>query len=122
MLAQLPHPMIFAHRGASAHAPENTIAAFLLALTQGADGIELDAKLTADGHVVVIHDQTIDRTTKETGRVGNMSLAELIELDAGSHFDVAYEGEPIPTLEQVFEALGKKTFINIELTIRSLPW
>ena len=59
----LPRPAIFAHRGASAYAPENTLAAFKLALQQGADGIELDAKLSADGHVVVMHDQTVDRTT-----------------------------------------------------------
>ena len=63
MLESLLDPSIFAHRGASAHAPENTLAAFELALAQNADGIELDVKLTADGHVVVIHDATVDRTT-----------------------------------------------------------
>lgn len=120
MLAQLPHPMIFAHRGASAHAPENTIAAFQLAVQQGADGIELDVALCADGQVMVIHDQTVDRTTQGSGRVREMSLDELRSLDAGSHFDIAFRGEPIPTLEQVFEAVGHKTFINIELkNIRS---
>jgi glycerophosphoryl diester phosphodiesterase len=122
MLAQLPNPMIFAHRGASVHAPENTLAAFALALEQGADGIELDAKLTADEHVVVIHDQTVDRTTKSTGRVGEMLLADLLELDAGSFFDVAYKGEAIPTLEQIFEAFGQKTFINVELTNYASPF
>ena len=69
MFNQLPRPAIFAHRGSSAHAPENTLAAFELALRQGADAIELDAKLTADKHVVVIHDPTVDRTTEGTGRV-----------------------------------------------------
>ena len=63
MLSTLPRPAIFAHRGASLYAPENTLAAFRLAVEQGADAIELDAKLSADGHVVVIHDQTVDRTT-----------------------------------------------------------
>lgn len=115
MLAQLPHPMIFAHRGASAHAPENTIAAFQLAVQQGADGIELDVTLCANGRVVVIHDETVDRTTLGSGRVREMFLHELRCLDAGSHFDVAFRGEPIPTLEQVFDAVGHKTFINIEL-------
>jgi glycerophosphoryl diester phosphodiesterase len=63
VLTSLTQPVIFAHRGASAHAPENTLAAFELALEQGTDAIELDAKLSADGHVVVIHDATVDRTT-----------------------------------------------------------
>jgi glycerophosphoryl diester phosphodiesterase len=91
MLTELPRPTIFAHRGASAYAPENTLAAFELALRQGADAIELDAKLTRDGHIVVIHDQTVDRTTEGRGRVKDMTLAELRKLDAGSHFDVAFQ-------------------------------
>lgn len=116
MLNELPHPIIIAHRGASGHAPENTLAAFELALRQGADAVELDAKLSADGHVVVIHDQTVDRTTDGTGRVKDMTLAELRKLDAGSHFDIAYRGEPIPTLEEVLKAVGQLTIVNIELT------
>ena len=122
MFAQPPHPLIFAHRGASAHAPENTLAAFLVALQQGADGIELDAKLTADGHVVVIHDQTVDRTTKISGRVRDMPLEALLELDAGSHFDIAFKGEPIPTLQQVFERIGQEVLINIELSNYATPF
>jgi glycerophosphoryl diester phosphodiesterase len=116
MFNDLPRPIVFAHRGASAHAPENTLAAFELALRQGADAVELDAKLTADGQIVVIHDQTVDRTTEGKGWVKDMTLAELRKLDAGSHFDVAFRGEPIPTLEEVLKAIGRLTFINIELT------
>jgi glycerophosphoryl diester phosphodiesterase len=116
MFNLLPHPAIFAHRGASAHAPENTLAAFELALRQGADAIELDAKLTSDNHVVVIHDLTVDRTTEGTGRVKNLTLAELRKLDAGSHFDFAFRGEPIPTLDEVFKAVGQLCFITVELT------
>jgi glycerophosphoryl diester phosphodiesterase len=116
MFAQIPQPAIFAHRGASAYAPENTLAAFELAVQQKADAIELDAKLTAEGQVVVIHDQTVDRTTDGSGRVGEMTLAQLRRLDAGSHFAPAFHGERIPTLEEVFEAVGEKTFINVELT------
>lgn len=112
----LPRPVIIAHRGASAHAPENTLAAFELALRQGADAVELDAKLTADGQVVVFHDQTVDRTTGGKGRVKDLSLAELRKLDAGSHFDCAFRGEPIPTLDEVFKAVGQLTYINVELT------
>ena len=121
MLAQLPHPMIIAHRGASANAPENTLAAFQLAVQQGADGIELDAQLCADGQVVVIHDSTIDRITKESGRVKDLPVTTLCRLDAGSHFDVAYKGEPIPTLAKVFEILGRDTYINIELKNYDTP-
>jgi glycerophosphoryl diester phosphodiesterase len=121
MLEAIPRPTIFAHRGASAHAPENTLAAFELALAQEADGIELDAKLSADGHVVVIHDATVDRTTDKHGRVKDMALAELRSLDAGGFFAEKYCGEKVPTLEEVFEALGKRTFINVELTNYSTP-
>jgi glycerophosphoryl diester phosphodiesterase len=118
----LPHPAIIAHRGASAYAPENTLAAFKLALQQGADGVELDAKLSADGHVMVIHDQTVDRTTPFHGKVSDFRLAELRKMDAGSHFDIAFKGEPIPTLEEVFKAVGQLTYINVELTNYASPF
>lgn len=117
----LPNPAIIAHRGASAYAPENTLASFKLALQQGADGIELDAKLSADGHVVVIHDQTVDRTTPFHGKVSDFRLAELRKMDAGSHFDIAFKGEPIPTLEEVFKAVGQLTYVNVELTNYASP-
>ena len=121
MLTTLPQPIIFAHRGASAHAPENTLAAFELALAQGADGIELDVKLSADGHVVVIHDPTTDRTTGARGRVKDLSLAELRGLNAGSFYSANFSAEKIPMLEEVFEAFGKKIFINVELTNYNTP-
>jgi len=108
--------MVFAHRGACKYAPENTLASFQLALAQGADAIELDAKLSADGEVVVIHDPTVDRTTDGTGKVNQLTLQELKRLDAGSFFDAKYSGERIPTLDEVFESLGHKIFINVELT------
>ena len=115
-LVDLPRPAIIAHRGSSAYAPENTLAAFELAMRQGADVIELDAKLSADGQVVVIHDQTVDRTTPNTGRVNELTLAELRKMDAGSHFDIAFKGESIPTLDEVFKAVGQLGIINVELT------
>jgi glycerophosphoryl diester phosphodiesterase len=111
-----PSPILFGHRGASLHAPENTLAAFKLAYKLGADGIELDAKLTKDGQVVVIHDATVDRTCRGTGTVRFMSLTEIQALDAGAKFDPKFTGEKIPTLEEVFESLGKKLLINVELT------
>ena len=116
LIDQIPGTLIIAHRGASAHAPENTLAAFKMALDMGADGIELDAKLTTDGRVVVIHDQTVDRTTGAHGVVRQMSLAQLKALDAGSGFDLSYAHEPIPTLDEVFAAVGSRTLINVEIT------
>lgn len=101
-------PKIIAHRGASADAPENTLAAFQLALDQGADGIELDVMLSKDRQLVVIHDDLVDRTTNGTGRVQDLTLAELRALDAGS-------GEKIPTLDEVLTRFGGKFLINIEL-------
>jgi len=121
MLELLPQPVIFAHRGASAHAPENTLAAFEMALVENADGIELDVKLSADGHVVVIHDMTVDRTTGAHGRVKDLSLADLRALGAGSFFSEKFQGEKIPTLEEVFESVGRRTFINVELTNYNSP-
>lgn len=121
MLESLPRPIIFAHRGACSHAPENTLAAFELALTQQADAIELDVKLSADSHVVVHHDATVDRTTNGRGQIKELTLAELRTLDAGSPFSEAFKGQRIPTLDEVFETVGKRTFINVELTNYSTP-
>lgn len=120
-LDTFPRPLIFAHRGASAKAPENTLAAFELALREGAPAIELDAKLSADGHVVVIHDPTVDRTTNGRGKVAQLTLSQLRALDAGSFFSANYRGEKIPTLEEVFELVGKRALINIELTNYTTP-
>lgn len=103
-----PTPLIIGHRGASAEMPENTLAAFALAQEQGAAGIEFDVQLSADGQVVVIHDDTVDRTTDGTGRVSRMSLAQLQELDAG-------RGQTIPTLDDVFETFGPGLLYNVEL-------
>ena len=122
MLPDLPRPVIFAHRGASAYAPENTLSAFNLAVAQGTDAIELDAKLSADGQVVVFHDATLERTTNGTGPVAQKTLAELRALDAGTYFSNQFSGEKIPLLEEVFEAVGKKTFINIELKNYATPF
>ncbi|MEB2334258.1 MAG: glycerophosphodiester phosphodiesterase family protein [Anaerolineaceae bacterium] len=121
LLQSLPQPAIFAHRGASAYAPENTLAAFELAVRQGADAIELDAKLSADGRVIVIHDQTVDRTTGVSGSVQNLTLAQLRELDAGSFFAPEFRGEKIPTLEEVFESFAKRALINVELSNHYTP-
>jgi len=111
-----PSPMIFAHRGASAYSPENTIPAFILASEQGADGIELDVKLTADGEVVVLHDQTVDRTTNGQGDLRSFTINQLKKLIIKSQFSNEFEHTQIPTLREVFETVNEKLFINIELT------
>jgi len=116
MLEHFPRPILFAHRGDKSHAPENTLPAFSMALQKGADGVELDAKLTADGQVIVIHDSTVNRTTNGTGRVSTLTLEQIRKLDAGKWFNEKFSGTQIPLLEEVFETVGKDKLINIELT------
>lgn len=106
---------IWAHRGASGHAPENTLAAFRLAAEMGADGIELDVHLSRDGQVVVIHNGTVDARTDGHGRVCDQSLAELQALDAGSWFSPHFSGERIPTLEAVLADVGQRLLVNVEI-------
>jgi glycerophosphoryl diester phosphodiesterase len=115
-------PIIVAHRGASLVAPENTIAAFEAAVRQNADAVELDVQLTGDGELIVLHDDTLDRTTNGTGKVSQSVLQMIKELDAGAWFGDAFKKEPVPTLADVFEAIGRKTFINIELKNYSSPF
>jgi glycerophosphoryl diester phosphodiesterase len=109
-----------AHRGASAAAPPNTLAAFEKAIDLGADGIEFDVHLSADGVPVVIHDATVDATTDGSGQVAEMTLAQLKQLDAGSRFAPAFAGERIPTLEEVLETMGSRLLLNVELKSTSL--
>ncbi len=114
-------PLIVAHRGDSANAPENTLAAFRLALENEADGIELDVMLSADQQLMVIHDDTLDRTSNGHGKVADLPFAALRELDAGSWYDLKFKGEPIPLLEEVFAELGGKFLINVELKNYKTP-
>jgi glycerophosphoryl diester phosphodiesterase len=108
-------PLVTAHRGAARVAPENTLAAFEAAAVLGVDAVELDTKLTRDGQAVVIHDQTLERTTNGRGRVSAHTLAELEALDAGSHFGPEYAGEAVPSLRRVLEALAGRLLVNIEI-------
>lgn len=106
---------VWAHRGASGYAPENTLPAFDLALEQGADGFELDVQLTRDDEVVVIHDETLERTTDGNGWVADHSLADLKKLDA-SYGHERHAGTRIPTLGEVFDLVRDTvTMVNIEL-------
>jgi glycerophosphoryl diester phosphodiesterase len=105
-----------AHRGASGNFPENTLSAFRAAIAAGADMCELDVQLSRDGAVVVIHDETVERTTDGAGEVAELTLAELKRLDAGAKFKAgAIKGERIPTLDEVFDVTSGKCGLNIEL-------
>jgi glycerophosphoryl diester phosphodiesterase len=107
--------IVIAHRGFSSKAPENTIAAFDLAVEQGFTNIELDVQLTADNNLVVIHDDLVDRTTNNKGLVRSFKLDELQAFDAGSWFDTQFANEQIPTLQAVLERYAGKIHLHLEL-------
>lgn len=112
----MERPRIFAHRGASLIAPENTLAALTAAAQAGADWVEVDVQLTQDHEVVVFHDKTVDRTTDQVGYLSNFTAAALQNLDAGQWFDSQFIGERIPSLEQCLDCLvANKLAINIEI-------
>ncbi len=106
---------VWAHRGASCAAPENTMAAFRAAEALGADGVELDVHLSRDGVPVVIHDTDVKRTTDGRGAVAAMPLSDLKRLDAGSWFDPAFRAEPIPSLGEVLEWARDRVRLNVEI-------
>jgi glycerophosphoryl diester phosphodiesterase len=107
--------LVIGHRGFSAVAPENTLASFKKAMEVGVDMIELDAHLSKDGQVVVIHDDTLNRTTNGNGKVISYTLNELKQLDAGSWFGSHYSGERIPTLKEVLKLTYGEVPLCIEL-------
>lgn len=123
-------PFVIAHRGAALDAPENTLGAIRLAKANGAHAVELDVAFTRDGRAVILHDDTVDRTTNGTGRIRDMSLAEARTLNAAARHErsSAFPDEPIPTLEEAIvlcEELGLKIFLDIKgdsagLTVKTL--
>ena len=108
-------PLVISHRGANRLAPENTLAAFRKALEFGVDGFENDVHMTADGRLVVCHDDTVDRTSDGSGLICEKTLAELRALDFGSKFSPAFAGEQIPTLEEFFALCGPLKVVNVEI-------
>ncbi|MBI4534980.1 MAG: glycerophosphodiester phosphodiesterase [Ignavibacteriae bacterium] len=108
-------PLIVAHRGSSGSAPENTMAAFELAVAEGADMIELDVRMTRDYHLVVHHDRNVRRTTNGVGNVWDLTLDDLKRLDAGSWYSSRFTGEHIPTLCEVLSFLPATILVNIEV-------
>ena len=115
-------PKLTAHRGGAAYAPENTMAAFEKALDMGADLVEIDVQLSADGHAVIMHDGKVDRTTNGKGWVGEKPLAELRELDAGSWFDPKFAGEKVLLFEEVVVWAKGRMGLNIELKYGPHPY
>ncbi len=111
---------ILGHRGASSDAPENTLAAFRLALEQRADGVELDARLCASGEVVVFHDERLERLTGRSGRVADTPWTELARLEVRAGPAGTSPGR-IPLLTEVLEALPRSAFINVELKSEDWP-
>lgn len=111
MLDEEAPVLVIAHRGASGHAPENTLAAFKKALALGATFIETDLQLSRDARFVAIHDDTVNRTTNGQGAVRELTLTELRRLDAGSWFGSGFAGERIPTLEEILEFSRKNDVV-----------
>lgn len=108
--------LILAHRGASGYAPENTIAAFKKAISLGADGIETDVQLSKDNEIVLIHDESVDRTTDGRGYIKDLTLKEIKKLDAGRWFNDKFIGQRVPILEELLSlAKDKDILLNIEL-------
>lgn len=111
----MSRPQVFAHRGAKAVAPENTLPAFQRAIEMRVDGIELDVHCSQDGHLVVIHDESLERTTTGTGKVGDYTAAQLARIDAGSRFHPTFSGVGVPTLAAVFDLVGNRCQVNVEI-------
>lgn len=107
--------IVVGHRGSSGDAPENTIASFSKAIDDCADMIEADIQMSRDGQIMVIHDKTLERTTNGSGLVKDFTLDELKKYDAGGWFDKRYEGERIPTLDELIELIKGKAYLNIEI-------
>ncbi len=110
-------PLVIAHRGASGYAPENTIAAFKLAVEMGFDMIENDVHRTKDGVIVVSHDKSLDRCTNGEGLIAELTLGEIQSVDAGAKFPDKYSGEKIPTLEEALASLPDNAGFCIELKV-----
>ena len=110
-------PLIIAHRGDLSTAPENTLPAFQRALAAGADGVELDVRLTRDGQLIVFHDRHLERTSNGQGRVDRKTFSDVRALDVGSWSSPEFKGEVAPTLDEVFELLPRDYLINVEMKV-----
>lgn len=114
-----PRPLVVAHRGFSRRAPENTLAAFRMAIAAGADAFELDARLTSDRKVMVIHDRSLARTTGGRGKISQTASSVIRRHSAGAWFSPEFVDEPVPFLEEVLDLAAGHTGVNIELKFDS---
>ncbi|NND09146.1 MAG: glycerophosphodiester phosphodiesterase [Saprospiraceae bacterium] len=114
-IIDLPAKGLCAHRGAMATHPENTLVAFQAAIDHGAHMIEFDVHLTSDGELVIIHDNSVDRTTDGQGTVAEMSLEELRSLDAGSWISSEFKGEKVPTLAETLAMMPINIWLNVHV-------
>lgn len=114
---RLGRPLVMGHRGAMGHRPENTMASFELAREMGADAVECDVHLSKDGHLIVMHDEAVDRTTNGHGAIADLTLAEIKQLDAGTKYAPEYAGEPVPTLEELLTWAKGRLPVVIELKL-----
>ena len=117
MQGSLNNSLICAHRGASGYAPENTLAAIRMAMEMGAGMCEIDVQQTADDHLVLLHDDSLERTTNGTGFLWQKTLAELKTYEAGSWFNSKFAGEPLPTLEEAMALVRGRMKLNIEVKL-----
>ena len=108
-------PLVVAHRGASGHAPENTLSAMKKAIEMKAEFSELDVQETKDGKIILLHDKTLERTGKQDLNIWELNYDELKDIEVGEWFSEEFNGEPIPTLEEVIELVRGKMKLNIEL-------
>ena len=111
----MPSRGICAHRGAMDTHPENTLSAFEEAVRLGVQMIELDVRLTKDEHLVILHDQTVDRTTDGHGEINGLTLLQVKELDAGSWKSISFKGERIPTLKEALAVIPPNIWINLDV-------
>lgn len=109
------HPLVVARRGARAHAPENTLPAFELAIEQGADAIEMDVQFTSDGGLITMQGVEVDEISDGTGRIRSFQLGEIKELDVGSWFSPEFAGARVPLLSEVLDALAGRVKLVLEL-------
>src|SRR5262245_49380181 len=116
-------PELVAHRGASAAAPENTVAAFRVAWQEGADAIESDWRLTSDGRILGLHDASVDRTTDGKGALASLTFEEARKLDAGGWKGERWRGEKLPTLAEMLKVVpsGKRTFVEVKVGPEIVP-
>jgi glycerophosphoryl diester phosphodiesterase len=116
MKAKWPYPRIFAHRGGGSLAPENTLSAIRLGQSLGFKGHEFDVKLSKDGVAILLHDDTVERTTTGAGRAADLTWSELLNLDAGGWHSPLFRGERVPSFEEVAQQLRSKgTHANVEI-------